>query len=51
LGPPTLLAGIYGMNFEYLPGASAPAGLWIFAGIQLVVAIVVGIHLMRRGLP
>jgi magnesium transporter len=32
--PPTLLASIYGMNFEYLPGTRSPLGFWV-AGVVM----------------
>lgn len=50
LGPLTVLAGWYGMNFQYLPGAETVWAFWIFILVQ--VAFVVGAiwYLRRRGL-
>ncbi len=35
---PSLIAGIYGMNFANLPGASSVVGFWITLGIMAVIA-------------
>lgn len=50
LGPLTVLAGWYGMNFSYLPGAQSVLAFWLFILIQ--VAFVVGAiwYLRRRGI-
>jgi magnesium transporter len=50
LGPLTVLAGWYGMNFSYLPGAESVLAFWLFILIQ--VAFVVGAvwYLRRRGI-
>ncbi|MGB3682715.1 MAG: magnesium transporter CorA family protein [Rubrobacteraceae bacterium] len=50
LGPLTVLAGWYGMNFSYLPGAESVLAFWLFILVQ--VAFVVGAiwYLRRRGL-
>jgi magnesium transporter len=50
LGPLSVLAGWYGVNFKYLPGQNDPAGFWIFVGIQLAFVAVAGTYLHRRGL-
>jgi magnesium transporter len=50
LGPPTLLSGIYGMNFQVLPGAGEPLGFSIFIGLQLLFITGAAIFLHRRGL-
>lgn len=47
IGPPTLLAGIYGMNFESLPGAGATGAFWVFIAIQ-VVFVAVAVWFVRR---
>lgn len=36
--PLSLLAGLYGMNFEWMPGLRHPAGFWILLGVMLAVA-------------
>jgi magnesium transporter len=37
--PPTLIAGIYGMNFEYFPELQWPHGYYIALGVMLASAI------------
>lgn len=32
--PPTLVASVYGMNFEWMPGLHSPYGFWIAAGMM-----------------
>jgi magnesium transporter len=36
---PTLVAGIYGMNFSVIPGARAHAGFWIVILVMVVVSV------------
>lgn len=40
--PPTLVASIYGMNFEHLPGTSTPIGFWL---ALLAMALISGAFL------
>jgi magnesium transporter len=40
----TFIAGIYGMNFEAIPGLSAPYGFWVVLVVMLVGAVA-----MHRG--
>lgn len=35
--PPTLLASIYGMNFDYLPGTSTALGFWVAIAVMAAV--------------
>lgn len=37
--PLTLLTGIYGMNFEFIPGLKSPVGFWIMLGVMLLSTI------------
>jgi magnesium transporter len=37
--PLTFFAGLYGMNFDALPGKGHPAGFWAFVSIMLMVAL------------
>ncbi|MGH7162803.1 MAG: CorA family divalent cation transporter, partial [Planctomycetota bacterium] len=37
--PLTLVAGVYGMNFEPLPGSRSPAGFWAAVAAMLALAI------------
>ena len=38
--PLTFLAGIYGMNFEYIPELKAENGYFILLGVMAVVSVV-----------
>jgi len=38
---PTLIAGIYGMNFSVIPGAHAHAGFWIVILVMIAVSVAV----------
>ncbi len=37
--PLTLLTGIYGMNFRFMPGLNDPEGFWIILAIMVAVAV------------
>lgn len=37
--PLTFVAGVYGMNFEFIPGGHSPLGFWICCGIMLLLGI------------
>lgn len=37
--PLTLLSGIYGMNFDYMPGLRHPAGFFVMMGLMLAVGL------------
>ncbi|WP_273841672.1 magnesium transporter CorA family protein [Rubrobacter calidifluminis] len=50
LGPLSVLAGWYGVNFKHLPGQDNPAGFWVFIAVQLVFVLVSALYLRRRGL-
>ncbi|WP_020396271.1 magnesium transporter CorA family protein [Thiolinea disciformis] len=47
--PLNLLAGIYGMNFEWMPGLRNTAGFWIMLGAMstIVISILVVLRLKR----
>jgi magnesium transporter len=47
--PMNLLAGIYGMNFEVLPGKDAPAGFWLTLGAMAVLGVGALAYFRRRG--
>lgn len=36
--PLSLLAGVYGMNFEWMPGVSAPGGFWVLVAVMVLLA-------------
>jgi magnesium transporter len=46
--PLTFLAGIYGMNFEYMPELQWKNGYFIFLGLMLVVTIISIIIFKRK---
>jgi magnesium transporter len=46
---PTLITGIYGMNFEHLPGLARESGPWIALAIMLGVAALLWVFFRRRG--
>lgn len=37
--PLTLITGIFGMNFEFMPGLHTPAGFWITIGVMLTLSL------------
>jgi magnesium transporter len=47
--PLSLIAGIYGMNFENMPELKTPYGYFATLGLMAVVAIVLLIYFWRRG--
>ncbi len=48
--PLTLLTGIYGMNFEFIPGLKSPIGFWIMLMVMLVTTIWLILYFYRRHL-
>jgi magnesium transporter len=46
--PLTLLTGVFGMNFDAIPGLHHPLGFWVLVGIMLLVAGVVFSVFKRR---
>lgn len=47
--PLSLIAGIYGMNFENMPELRTPHGYFITLAVMAIVAIVLLIYFWRRG--
>ncbi len=47
--PLTFVAGVYGMNFEYMPELKSPVGYFSVLGFMLVLAIGMLIFFWRRG--
>ena len=45
--PLTLVTGIYGMNFESIPGLKSPLGFWSVIGAMAVLAAAM-LALFRR---
>ena len=48
--PLTLLTGIYGMNFEFIPGLKSPIGFWSMLMIMLITTILLLYYFYRRHL-
>ena len=46
--PLTFLAGIYGMNFEYIPELKADNGYFILLGVMAVVSVVLLIVFKKK---
>lgn len=48
--PMTLLTGIYGMNFEFIPGLKSPVGFWIMLVAMLCCTLLFLLYFYRRNL-
>lgn len=48
--PLTLLTGVYGMNFEYIPGLKSPQGFWVMLVIMLMSSIFLLYYFYRQHL-
>lgn len=46
--PLTLLTGVYGMNFEFIPGLKSQQGFWIMLGIMLMTTALLIYYFYRR---
>ncbi|OAM51161.1 magnesium and cobalt transport protein CorA [Methylovorus sp. MM2] len=46
--PATLITGIFGMNFDYMPLLKDHQGFWVAIGGMAVIAIGMAIHFFRR---
>jgi magnesium transporter len=47
--PLSLIAGIYGMNFEYMPELRSPYGYFATLGSMLLLAVLLLVYFWRRG--
>lgn|GEM_PF-2302578 len=47
--PPTLIASVYGMNFEHLPGLAHPHGFWLSIGAMFLASIGTWVFFRWRG--
>ena len=47
--PLAFLTGIWGMNFDVLPGKNEPYGFWVFLGACVVVSLVMLRFMWRKG--
>ena len=50
IGPLSLLAGIYGTNFQNIPDTGAPWGFWVFHRRAGRLLVLIPWYLRRRGL-
>lgn len=48
--PLTLLTGIYGMNFEFIPGLKSPQGFWMMLVAMLLCTVLLIYYFYRRHL-
>ena len=46
----TLLTGIYGMNFEFIPDLKSPTGFWIMIAIMAITTLLLLYYFYRRHL-
>ena len=47
--PLSLIAGIYGMNFEYMPELKSPVGYFMTLGAMGLITILLLVYFWRRG--
>ncbi len=47
--PLTLIAGIYGMNFDNMPELRSPYGYWMTLGVMALITILLLFYFWRRG--
>jgi magnesium transporter len=47
--PLSFLAGVYGMNFEYIPGVHDPRSFLVFIGVLSAIAVAMVFVFWRRG--
>ncbi len=49
--PLTFVAGVYGMNFDVIPGAHSPAGFWVCCAVMVALGLgIVGFFRYRKWL-
>ena len=48
--PLSLLTGIYGMNFEFIPGLKSPTGFWMMLIVMGITTILLIYYFYRRHL-
>lgn len=48
--PLTLLTGMYGMNFETIPGLKSPEGFWVMVASMLVTTVLLMLYFHQRHL-
>ena len=48
--PLTLLTGVYGMNFEFIPGLKSPEGFWMMLAAMLLSTLLLLYYFYRQHL-
>lgn len=48
--PLTLLTGLYGMNFEVLPGSKSPQGFWVMMADMIITTVALLYNFYRQHL-
>ncbi|WP_130803600.1 magnesium transporter CorA family protein [Acinetobacter ihumii] len=48
--PLTLLTGVYGMNFEFIPGLKSPLGFWMMLAVMLLCTVLLLYYFYRQHL-
>lgn len=46
--PVTFIAGIYGMNFDFMPELKSPYGYWITLGVMGIIMVSMAIYFKRK---
>jgi magnesium transporter len=46
--PATLISGIFGMNFKWMPLLEKPEGFWLAMGMMVSIFIIMGLIFWRR---
>ena len=46
--PPTLIASIYGMNFDFMPLVHTSTGVWVTIGLMALVGVGLGLFFWRK---
>jgi magnesium transporter len=46
--PVTFVAGVYGMNFKYMPELESPYGYWIVWGVMLIMMISMAFYFKKK---
>jgi magnesium transporter len=46
--PVTFIAGVYGMNFKFMPELETKYGYWITIGFMLALMIGMGVYFKRK---
>lgn len=50
LGPLSLIAGLWGVNFQGIPGTESPLGWYVFVAVQIALTLLAVLYFRWRGL-